>query len=463
MSLRGDSEGGCGGGESPSSSPHPGSPSRWDREGSSGGSINTAESSSTMCTVCSKTPARNNYGGICCSSCKIFFLRAATKGYQPSCRQVERCHFTSNKCKGCRYAKCLEVGMVPEMTGRREGCNRRRRAEEKFQRQGKKVYWRVKEGRGESVDSSSSSSCVSIASSLPSIQKMTYLKIQNDPLPKQPPDDQSMTVIIKELIDLEKFCLNETENDDSMNSLTFKYNFDLSFADLLAEPTLVCPRISAGFTDAKLSPFTPPDAMARRCARVMLYMADWMREIDEIQNISHSNRSRVCCGGIHSLIPLLVAFHTHKHRYEMLPIGLGYLFDGKTMGKDHDGLDSKFFEKAHSLIFDHILKIFRDVSFDIEEFVLLKNVILFSNSHGLPENDARIVRAARRKYEELLAWRVCSKTGNESLAQTRILKIFGLCPIFTNFGTLCKAFITLCLLRNLTGLSGKLIAELNFA
>ena len=70
------------------------------------------------CSVCSApASAHHHYGAVVCYPCRAFFRRGTTKqftcvtGYH-SC-PVDKS--MKNRCRGCRYTRCLQVGMRPEL------------------------------------------------------------------------------------------------------------------------------------------------------------------------------------------------------------------------------------------------------------------------------------------------------------------------------------------------------------
>ena len=90
--------------------------------------------SNPICLVCSSSPKpgsqhHSHYGAICCLSCKAFFKRirdeAVNKSNSESCLKYKckkkrpgscKTHYTTStkdKCKECRYLKCIAVGMDP--------------------------------------------------------------------------------------------------------------------------------------------------------------------------------------------------------------------------------------------------------------------------------------------------------------------------------------------------------------
>ena len=107
--------GGSGGGESMSSSFAAVSTS-------SGGSGREK----TLCLVCAVVSDNHHihYGALACFSCRAFFRRAHNKSGGSSdppsyiCKHDGKCDITSKnrkKCQKCRYDKCIEIGMNPNL------------------------------------------------------------------------------------------------------------------------------------------------------------------------------------------------------------------------------------------------------------------------------------------------------------------------------------------------------------
>jgi len=82
------------------------------------GSKNREASLTAQCLICTgAAAAHQHYGAVCCYSCRAFFRRGITRNY--SCvRGDNMCQvnsITRTNCKRCRYARCLAVGMKPEL------------------------------------------------------------------------------------------------------------------------------------------------------------------------------------------------------------------------------------------------------------------------------------------------------------------------------------------------------------
>jgi len=68
------------------------------------------------CSVCSApASAHHHYGAVVCYPCRAFFRRGTTKEFTCATGNCPVDKSVKNRCRGCRYAKCLDVGMRPEL------------------------------------------------------------------------------------------------------------------------------------------------------------------------------------------------------------------------------------------------------------------------------------------------------------------------------------------------------------
>ncbi|CAJ0952577.1 unnamed protein product, partial [Mesorhabditis belari] len=341
---------------------------------------------SLTCLVCGHKPARNYYGSIACNRCKTFFLRVATRKKRYNCEYNSNCKYPKDRCPACRYHKCLTVGLIPEMAGRREGCQRRAR-----------------EGTMSIIEPPSPG--------LPSLtEEATRMVAVVCPSTFKTEINLSIEETIQILHRLEEICAR----DDPAISLQhdFDFNLNLSFADVLKNPTFICPRVPAGFSAA--SDFNPfGNRMGARCfARMVVYCADWLRATPEIWEMKEIDRLRFCLHTCGVLIPIQLYYYTYKEGYDGMLQGLGTHFSCEsTLGA---GIPDFLRYTTHQFHND-ISPMLKKVKFSDDEFVVWKNMIIFNSTLGLSDESATIVRKARNRYQGILV-QLLRKTCTEAEA-----------------------------------------------
>uniref|UniRef100_A0A915A7I4 NR LBD domain-containing protein n=1 Tax=Parascaris univalens TaxID=6257 RepID=A0A915A7I4_PARUN len=71
-----------------------------------------------FCMVCAGRASGHHYDVASCNGCKAFFRRSYISGKRYKCKMSRKCSITEGKrtlCRACRYNKCVEVGMRPEL------------------------------------------------------------------------------------------------------------------------------------------------------------------------------------------------------------------------------------------------------------------------------------------------------------------------------------------------------------
>lgn len=83
------------------------------------------------CPICLGTEkkVKNHYGGLSCGSCQAFFRRMTRENriWKYQCLNSLGCYFSQGwrSCKKCRYRKCTENGMDPDLVSAQPGRQRK--------------------------------------------------------------------------------------------------------------------------------------------------------------------------------------------------------------------------------------------------------------------------------------------------------------------------------------------------
>ncbi|XP_070299379.1 estrogen-related receptor gamma [Salvelinus sp. IW2-2015] len=72
-----------------------------------------------LCLVCGDIASGYHYGVASCEACKAFFKRTIQGNIEYSCPATNECEITKRRrksCQACRFMKCLNVGMMREVS-----------------------------------------------------------------------------------------------------------------------------------------------------------------------------------------------------------------------------------------------------------------------------------------------------------------------------------------------------------
>ncbi|CAD5210283.1 unnamed protein product [Bursaphelenchus okinawaensis] len=71
------------------------------------------KSPSNLCKICGFKASGNHYQCLSCLRCKTFFRRAVLQHQSTNCENPDQCKqpVVKRLCRGCRYKKCLDMGM----------------------------------------------------------------------------------------------------------------------------------------------------------------------------------------------------------------------------------------------------------------------------------------------------------------------------------------------------------------
>ncbi|CAJ0929779.1 unnamed protein product, partial [Mesorhabditis belari] len=479
--------------------------------------MNNAEGEE-ICRVCRTAPGRHRYGSWACDSCKIFFLRAATRLVPYSCRNENKCKQRScsspNKSAPDVDTNCaLKAGLIPEIAGRRSGCLRRQKNEAKMIEDSMKPKSKWKR-KVESTSLASTSKVIEVKAAveepiiepeLPLSPEVHYIKEEIDdvydvqppfsppnsvdfqqkplPLPLPPPSQYQQVVPYIDKLRLpyesfpqsfpltltnvslpqllasmryhESYC-NGLERPSEPVCVNLPYNFDLHLADVLNNPVALCPRVPIDFSPNASLPKYPADLHSQLFSRMVLHMVDWFRSLPEIWSLSPQDRTRLCTRQLLALYPVLILFNTYIEKSDALLLGLGASWQNDTDGfKAIRDFLAGCYQVAHRMV----LPTFKAMNFTLEEYLLFKNIVIFHSTLGLSDQGAEIVRKARVKYEYLLTQHLTNEYGDREKALQKVVKIMELLNLFVDFGHRHNLYFSQLIALNKSQMTGKLVDE----
>ncbi|CAJ0557863.1 unnamed protein product, partial [Mesorhabditis spiculigera] len=397
---------------------------------------NYEQSEDRKCRVCGASPAGLYYGAVVCPSCKIFFLRVTTVGAAiKECKNYRLCSSKNfrglgkAKCIPCRYEKCLEVGMIPEITARRTGCNLREK--------------RALVGQRYQIPASATTDKKELQMAAKFFTKPVFADGFGG---------------IKQLVNLEKLL----SNDDPTVSVIFDFPIDgaTTIDQLIKNPLALCPRVPVGFhlsTNNQVPEHLMMTMGFRTFSRSLVMIIDWFRIMPEFQAFPEADQLTFIPHIYFKSALFIDYFYTHKYNFDGFLVCLGTRVT-------HD--DIRLFQQLEkgfgSLISygrDYILPAMKRAALADEEFVLMKNILAFCNSIGFSDKAVEIQRKAYQRYCYMLLKHLKEKYHSESKA----LEVFYECTnIINHMQYICNITMSQfekSIILNESGMVGKLCED----
>ncbi|CCD74201.1 Nuclear receptor [Caenorhabditis elegans] len=337
------------------------------------------------CEVCGNAGATSHYGGTVCGGCKIFFSRTVQSRKGFVCERGGQCPMNAGKrakCRACRFQLCLKARMSPEEVGRLRDM-----------RMGDYLPIVKKEGCVVGYFDESSQPSTSIEDCTSQVHSFidTF---------KYKEDEMSVVNIF---VNLERSCENNAAlcyRDDFPK--TFNASIDLQSA--MEFPLPICERIPMDFL-RKLFLRDPKENFKLFWCRSVLHFLQWCSAIEDLNYFSRQERTMLIAENFVS-IGCLINFYgflkIQREEFENCPE------DGQIPAP----CSAEWFQELSGLSFEAQTAVHRAISeimepmdsldVSIEELVLMKFIMMFSEPSTQTSGDIYRIRSYRLKYCELL-------------------------------------------------------------
>ncbi|CAJ0934604.1 unnamed protein product, partial [Mesorhabditis belari] len=401
------------------------------------------------CRVCGKTPASKVYGSIACQSCKVFFMRATTSGTgmtltkcQASCSPP--IELEKYRCSSCRLKKCFEVGMDPEATARRRGCQlREKRAQVGLRPRGRPKKEPIL-------------NCLKASTSVAPDSREVQLATTCYSAP--------ISMIVHGEYTIESFLnlqrLAACKEVSSPILLDFPFFTGNSLHEALRNPTIVCQRTPM---HSERPPDIPADCagtlVGRAFSRFFVFMADWCRGVPEFSQLDENDQLSVFCRNICSISQFEDYYRTYKMNFQD---GLLIIFGMplKVATQPHFQGVKPTYDFHMTCGLDIVIPCMKKTEMGDEEFVLMKNILLFSSDLGLKEKSAQVVRKAFRKYSSMLLEHLKTRFVDEQLVISKFTQLMMIPQCMQDLGAKMARQFCRNLLTKQCGMVGTLADEL---
>uniref|UniRef100_A0A0N4YVD4 NR LBD domain-containing protein n=1 Tax=Nippostrongylus brasiliensis TaxID=27835 RepID=A0A0N4YVD4_NIPBR len=224
--------------------------------------------------------------------------------------------------------------------------------------------------------------------------------------------------------------------DNSTSSRSqFDYSLDISLAEVLGKPHLCCARTPIGWGEDEYTGQSILEILKQVYCRTVTHFADFVTSCPELSLLEERDRLSLCSTNYCGIVLLMLVYNAYERGCDgiLFPHGFKY-----SLSKSHRREDHEFNEFLHELVeylHRNVAQTFRAINITVEEYSILKTILLFSGVITLTDAGTETVHRARRKYTSLLSEYVMMTrsdlTSEEKME--RLAKLFDIIPLMLRF------------------------------
>ncbi|KAK6751646.1 hypothetical protein RB195_003207 [Necator americanus] len=243
--------------------------------------------------------------------------------------------------------------------------------------------------------------------------------------------------------------------------VSFSYSLDTSLADVLEKPHLCCHRTPIGWSQSGLAKGDNIlEVLKESYCRSITHFADFAASCPELQMLEAKDRLAMCSANYCGVTLFLMVYNTYLKGCTGLLFPHGFTY--KSSEKQHHEFDG-FLQELVDYLHRNVVTVFREEKVTIEEYSLLKTLVLFAGTISLTDEGFDIVSGARRKYGALLAeYIVTSRTDLSPADQMeRLLRLCSVVPHMMHASERDNSYCARMVLMNIGNLTGPLSYDLH--
>ncbi|KAF8355535.1 hypothetical protein PRIPAC_97158 [Pristionchus pacificus] len=392
------------------------------------------------CRVCGDNKAGRHYGTIACSGCKGFFRRSVWEQREYECRY-------RNRCRACRLAKCIEVGM--DMRAVQSERDTRKKVRPSVHTSPPHSWSTPSKSTSNAPPQSAALSpfqaggavnraFAGTLSAVPTERIVVTASCAHPHLSvsKKAPVETTTTEfcpVVAHLMQLEAKCdslVNPTcEFDEKFHKLC---RVDVNIETAFRQPGIVAKRTPPRWL--ALDRLTTLEDVQIAWCRSFVLCVDWATLLKDYTDLSTPDQYVLLRNRIVSVNWLVHTYKTYQSGVDGVALvnGSYYPRDKQLQAMLHPGCNQYFQNIAEHLMCDLVFPM-RELKMDEGEFCILKALILFTEDMRLSEVGRSHVKRVREKYIDSLHIHVSSQHQSFPQIQTvrRISRLLMLLPSIT--------------------------------
>ncbi|CAJ0603487.1 unnamed protein product [Cylicocyclus nassatus] len=410
-----------------------------------------------ICQVCGSTGAQIHYRAVACGSCKIFFVRTIQGTSRYLCEKGSTCVVTKdnrNSCKACRFAKCLKANMTEQDVGRfkkNSKCTSKNDAVVPYIAESQ---WKIQFEKQRAMNTLPPCALTSNTYDLNQMPETISIGahfVRDLVRTSKAPD------YAKTLVYIESLC----DNNEAPKS-SFAYTLDASLADVLQKPHICCARTPIGWNEELfVEQDNVLDILKQVYCRTVTHFADFVASCPELQLLNSKDKLALCSTNYCGVVLLLMSYNTYLNNCEgiLFPHGFKYSLSKKREDNEYNA----YLHELVEYLYRNVILAFREVFVTVEEYAIIKALVLFSGVMSLSDEGSEIVSKARRKYGALLSEYVMATRADLTTADqmARVSKLYSIIPHIMHASESDNTYCARMVMMNVGNMNGSLSYDLH--
>uniref|UniRef100_A0A1I7XRS4 NR LBD domain-containing protein n=1 Tax=Heterorhabditis bacteriophora TaxID=37862 RepID=A0A1I7XRS4_HETBA len=255
---------------------------------------------------------------------------------------------------------------------------------------------------------------------------------------------------------LERYCDAPTE---SLYERSNKCSIDVSLEEAFHFPQRISGRIP---TDGERIHQISLRNLKNMWCRLVAHYFEWIAGIPELKFFCDRDKIKLVTRQLCKVICLTVSYWTYEQNYDGVIFGSGIYFDPQQCP---EGLIKNYVGSLSNVIHNGVVSTFRTIRLLRDEYILMKLVMLFEDSHDVPlsEDGRMLVDMALNKYRTALVEQ--SKYAHPELnhmeSTSRMALLFGVMPYMELLSQLDDYHLSEITIHNSGNMMGRLTSEIH--
>ncbi|CAI5449496.1 unnamed protein product [Caenorhabditis angaria] len=344
------------------------------------------------CFVCGDDKASRHYGTIACNGCKGFFRRSVWEKRTYKCVGDDSCEVAQqfrNRCRACRFAKCIRVGM-DTMAVQSE---RETRTENNVGKRGK------------------------LSRQLPYARSQGHVKQESS---RSTPEFEEHYGLMRNVFNIQRSIDGISDDpDDLVLNFQLQCNVNIKLEDAFLNPNKVSKRTRLEWSRCtRLAELK--DLQITWC-RTFVWFHDYLSSFVEFRTLCHDDKLYMFKNRFAPVAWVLYAFQAYVNGVDGVTLTNDAWYpNDRELQKEMHSSCNDYYNPLGDMMTHDLVNTMREIEMNEEEYSALLAIVAFKPDYRISNVGNDHIQATRDKYTQALCEFVRFKIGSDLMSMERI-------------------------------------------